>query len=689
MLKKLSVILLSFVLFNFISYAQPTEEEILASIELGVPWLAAQQNLDGSWGWTEHVAYTGFALTKLCDYAHENDFSPFDPDFSYHTAVENGFNYIFGKVITYGPGKGLCATPTGAPNFHHETYNAALALMAVAVSKSPGRIIAFPANPLVDGLTFKQLQDEMVQHFIWSQNTNNGGGWAYEPSYPTDDNSHTGYVTIALRYAETEGSFLPQSLKDNLSIFIDYIQNDVSGGSGYIDPNTWVNLLKTCNLLTEMALVGDALGDARVQAALNFIETHWSPADILATYEWGTDDPQTMYCLMKGLESFDINIISVSSPDDTDWFAEFAQFLISTQNPDGSWPQMSSNWDNQLLNTIWALFILEKVVPNLPPVAVCENLELEADENCEADATAEEIGGGSYDPEDGEIILEISPEGPYPLGETIVTLTVTDEEGATDECTAVITVIDVTPPSISVVAEPFMLKQNNHKYVTFSIDPDFEVVTDDNCDEDVEVVISAATSDEAEDVVDPLDDPDGETLDDIVIAEDCQSIMVRKERAGDGNGRVYTVELTATDDYGNSEAAYVLIYVPHNTYAEVIDDGAVYVVEGECNMEVEVAENKSGFIPDELSENTGYKLTNYPNPFTNTTTISFSIPAENHVMLKVYNIFGKEIKTLTNQNYKSGTYQVLFNSENLPSGQYIYQLKTSDTALTQKMLIKK
>jgi hypothetical protein len=811
-------------------YAQPTEEEILESIDLGVPWLAAQQNTDGSWGTSEQVAYTGFALTKLCDYAFERGLSPFDDDYLYKSKVENGFNYIFGKVVTYGTGKGLCATPNGlANNYHHETYNAALALMAVAVSRTPERVINFPGNALVHGLTFKQLQDEMVQHFIWSQTTNSGGGWAYSPSYPTDDNSHTGYVTLALKYAETEGSTIPGALKDNLSTYIDYIQNDASGGSGYMDPTQWVNLLKTGNLLTEMAFVGDALSDARVQAALNFIESHWSAANG-SGYEYGIDDPQTMYCLMKGFESFDIKTISVSTPDDTDWFAAFAQYLIDHQSPDGSWSTLSFNWGNVFLNTSWALLVLEKIAPPPvcpedivvnnapgecgavvefdvsgpywatitlidglesgetfpvgvtnevfeinraregepddivyceftvtvndvePPEANCKPANVELDENGKVSIVPGDVDNDSSD--NCEIAsLSVAPDEftCANLGENTVVLTVEDNAGLVSTCEVIVTVVDllppvpdldplpdvigecdatvetvptatdncagtvigttsdplfydeqgtytitwtyddgngnvtiqtqtvivedVTPPTISAVTEPFLLKQNNHKYVTFSMD-DFNVATDDNCGVDT-WVISRATSDEEEDGL-----ADGSTLNDMVISEDCQSIMVRKERAGNGNGRVYTVELLVTDVNGNTATTSVWIHVPHNTKAPVIDDGPVYGVSGDCF-------NKSGFIPENEMVSTEYELKNYPNPFNNSTTIQFTIPMDSYVMLKVYNIFGQEMNTLVNQRYLSGTYTVQFDAGNLPAGQYLYRLHTSDVTITRKMLLSK
>ncbi|NIO11540.1 MAG: hypothetical protein GTO40_27380, partial [Deltaproteobacteria bacterium] len=71
-----------------------------------------------------------------------------------------------------------------------------------------------------------------------------------------------------------------QWVKDELDIWIDYIQNDVDGdtydgGSGYTHPNSWVNILKTGNLLQQMALVGDISTTGRVLDALDYMHRHW------------------------------------------------------------------------------------------------------------------------------------------------------------------------------------------------------------------------------------------------------------------------------------------------------------------------------------------------------------------------------------------------------------------------------
>src|SRR5262249_37815785 len=87
------------------------------------------------------------------------------------------------------------------------------------------------------------------------------------------------------------------------------------------------------------------------------------------------------------------------------------------------------------------------VLPNNPPVARCKNVTVSAGANCMADAS---IDNGSFDPDAGDTItLTQTPPGPYPLGSTGVTLTVTDNHGASNTCFSRVTVIDTTPPSIT------------------------------------------------------------------------------------------------------------------------------------------------------------------------------------------------------------------------------------------------
>ena len=86
---------------------------------------------------------------------------------------------------------------------------------------------------------------------------------------------------------------------------------------------------------------------------------------------------------------------------------------------------------------------------------------------------------------------------------------------------------------------------------------------------------------------------------------------------------------------------------------------------------------------------------NYPNPFNPTTNIRFSIPIDSrflgnyNVILKVYDILGKEIATLVNEKLSPGTYEVDFNGRNLTSGVYFYCLQTNNHTETKKMSLLK
>ena len=69
---------------------------------------------------------------------------------------------------------------------------------------------------------------------------------------------------------------------------------------------------------------------------------------------------------------------------------------------------------------------------------------------------------------------------------------------------------------------------------------------------------------------------------------------------------------------------------------------------------------------------------NYPNPFNPSTTIEFSIPKYSFVTLKVYDLLGREIEQLVNENLNGGKYSVRFDASNYPSGVYLYKLTSSE-----------
>jgi hypothetical protein len=99
-----------------------------------------------------------------------------------------------------------------------------------------------------------------------------------------------------------------------------------------------------------------------------------------------------------------------------------------------------------LANGIQGIFRADPVNPNSAPVARCQDVTVSPGPDCTAAAS---VDNGSSDPDGDSITITQSPPGPYPLGTTSVTLTVTDPLGASSQCTATVTVADTTPPTIN------------------------------------------------------------------------------------------------------------------------------------------------------------------------------------------------------------------------------------------------
>ncbi|HQF42775.1 MAG TPA: T9SS type A sorting domain-containing protein [Ignavibacteriaceae bacterium] len=92
-------------------------------------------------------------------------------------------------------------------------------------------------------------------------------------------------------------------------------------------------------------------------------------------------------------------------------------------------------------------------------------------------------------------------------------------------------------------------------------------------------------------------------------------------------------------------------------------------------------------LPGEIKT---YSLSNnYPNPFNPSTTIKYQIPKSGLVTLKVYNVLGKEITTLVNEEKSVGSYEITFDASGLSSGIYFYKLSADNFQQTKKMILLK
>ncbi len=116
----------------------------------------------------------------------------------------------------------------------------------------------------------------------------------------------------------------------------------------------------------------------------------------------------------------------------------------------------------------------------------------------------------------------------------------------------------------------------------------------------------------------------------------------------------------------------------HQVLKGCIIDGVVY---GDTSLIVSV-EDEEESLPNEISLSQ-----NYPNPFNPTTKIKFSIHHSQFATLKVYDILGREIKTLLNKPMQPGSYEVEFDGNDLPTGVYFYRLSAGDLVEARKMLL--
>ena len=104
----------------------------------------------------------------------------------------------------------------------------------------------------------------------------------------------------------------------------------------------------------------------------------------------------------------------------------------------------------------------------------------------------------------------------------------------------------------------------------------------------------------------------------------------------------------------------------------------------DCHEEEEDNINSQIDIPKE------YMLySNYPNPFNPTTNIKFDLPKDVLVSIKIFDILGREVRTLVNDYKTAGSYTISFNGADLSSGIYYYKIKAGDFEQVRKMMLLK
>jgi hypothetical protein len=171
---------------------------------------------------------------------------------------------------------------------------------------------------------------------------------------------------------------------------------------------------------------------------------------------------------------------------------------------------------------------------------------------------------------DGETAVTCVPASgsTFPLGTTAGVCSSSDDSGNTSRCSHNVTVVDTAPPTV-VTANPAPLWPPNHKYHRIDLDACIDSIQD-ACRGPLDIAANAkvtgCTSDEPDNGL-----GDGDSANDCVIVDD-HSVDLRAERAGNGNGRVYTIRYTVSD--GSSAIDHTCkVGVPHRQNGDpAIDD---------------------------------------------------------------------------------------------------------------------
>jgi hypothetical protein len=119
------------------------------------------------------------------------------------------------------------------------------------------------------------------------------------------------------------------------------------------------------------------------------------------------------------------------------------------------------------------------------------------------------------------------------------------------------------------------------------------------------------------------------------------------------------------------------------------------ITAGKYNYRLKMIDNDGSFkyssiVNVDISAPANFELAqNFPNPFNPSTTIRYQLPMNSRITLKVFDMLGKEVATLVNEQKLAGSYEIIFNADRLSSGVYYYQLKTDNFVQTKKLALVK
>ena len=670
-----------------------TEEAKQAAIDAGLAYLDSIQQADGSWFYNhpfptnndyELAATASAALAFLGE-----GYLPYDTT-QYGTTVGKAVDWILA---------GTTPVPLGAElngYWHHaEDYNNS---GAIEGGEGNGQAIQFYSDFLysngittpvvfelgqklgkdtviggaspVSAMTYAELMQDIVDRYSWAQtepNTGNfRGGWWYQPNTFASDNSTAQWGALPILYADAWGLGVPQYVRDELALWIGYIQNPATGGSGYTDPLGWNNVSKTGGLLLEFAVVGIDTTDANVQSALTFIDNRWNnPVDV----GWNGNilNSYAMWATFKGLESqgflkdygagpgenFPIGFGVPSAP---------GGLLIGHDEWDGAGPNpppvfsQPGDWYSHYSDTL----------VNSQTVIV-------------PDSTGRPLVGywtGLHGPPSGDVIST----GWY--------INILNAVGLPVPVQEITVAVDIKPTSCP---NPLNTKGNGVLPVAILGTEDFDVTQVDPSTvllegvpalrwslEDVTTPFTGEFTGDCEDCT--TEGPDG--YPDLTLKFDKQAVIAALNTPPepedpewtpptDSECRLLTLTGALLEEFGGTAISGV--------------DVMRIQIRGKKN---DVQAAKKG--KKKLAVPTDFALDqNHPNPANPSTQIDYALPSQVHVTITLFNSSGQKVGVMVDTTLPAGYHSVTWNGVNASSGRYFYRMEAGDFVANKSLILLK
>lgn len=634
-----------------------TEETKQTAIDNGLAWLAATQVISGSEG---YWVYAGGADGNLAATASaalafiEEGYLPGDASM-YDAVITRAVNYIFNRatldarfgvetaVYTRyaedynndgppydGNNQAIYFEPGLAQRRVYTTGICAPVVYALGNAYGTGTVVGI-GSAAISGKTYAQAMQDIVDWFAFAQiEPNRGnyrGGWRYDANWVDADNSTAQWGALPLLYAADWGLSVSQYVFNELTLWVNYIQNP-SGGSGYGDPWTYVNVAKTGGLLLELAAIGAPVGDTRVVKALNFINGRWNTGPA-STWYGNLDHPYAMWAVYKGLQvygflnSYDCGpgtimvgsgmpaapggfpICFDASPQASsvgDWYSHYCEYLCGIQAGDGSWGGYSY-WTGALC-VGWYINILNAV--EVPEARIRVSLDIKP-QSCPNPLNVK--------------IFENMPEGAMTKKGGVLPVAILG--------TADLDVYEIDVSSL-LLAGVAPIRHNYDDVATPYVNGEECGCTSAGPDGDTDLTLKFQKSQIAEAL--------GTVYDGDVIPLEITGVML------DG---------TPLDGTDCVLIRSMEVETPMILGGEVSLDGAV------------------------------------PNPFNPVTRIRYHLPEQDFVDLSVYDVRGRLIGQLVAQVEAAGDHVFEWNASGLASGIYFYRLRVGDFDETRKMILVK